>query len=344
MDILALSEAQHFLSLVGPWWERLLVLEALAGLILLFYPFKDKKGLTSLGWSFLVVTSLTLGLGFVSLCYLHLAIHHSVVLSLPAKTGEMLNHWLSQWSSQASVHLPPYDPYHPPRFAPPPWLGDEKYLFWFLGYAILCLWAWKRAPWGLTRRLLLALVSIQLALLGLVFHPLSHPLPGFFEEISLWWAPLSPAQRVGLFLKLYPRLLFYYNAPYMWVHPPLLLLAYAALEIFFVACVSMFWIKDLQVERLAYVFARPGYFSLTLGMLLGFPWALEAWGGNWWWDPKIASSLMMWVVFSTYLHARLYLSRKGMWNFTAFLGILSFSAMLFTVVASYLFGGQHTVH
>ncbi len=52
----------------------------------------------------------------------------------------------------------------------------------------------------------------------------------------------------------------------------------------------------------------------------------------------------MWVVFSTYFHARLYLSRRHMWRFTALLGILSFVAMVFTVIASYLFGGQHTVH
>ena len=187
-------------------------------------------------------------------------------------------------------------------------------------------------------------MALQLALLGLLFHPVSRPLPEFFSETALWWAPLAPGQRLGLFMRLYPRLLFYYNAPYMWVHPPLLLLSYAALEVFFAACVSMFWIKELALERLAYRCARPGYFALTLGMLLGFPWALEAWSGNWWWDPKIASSLMMWVVFSTYLHARLYLSRKGMWSFTAFLGVLSFAAMVFTVVASYIFGGQHTVH
>ena len=36
-------------------------------------------------------------------------------------------------------------------------------------------------------------------------------------------------------------------------------------------------------------------YLFALGMLLGYPWALQAWGPNWWWDPKICSSLMMWA-------------------------------------------------
>jgi len=75
MDILALSTAQYFLSLVGPWWERLLVLESLVCVFIVFYPFKDHERFTSWGQNSLIVTSLTLGLAFLYLPMIILVIY-----------------------------------------------------------------------------------------------------------------------------------------------------------------------------------------------------------------------------------------------------------------------------
>lgn len=220
----------------------------------------------------------------------------------------------------------------------------EKYLFWSLSFAAMALIAWRRLAQAPFRLLLQGLLCVQVAAFCLAGNPFADPLERFFEEIGPWFAPLAPGARLGLFMKLYPRLLFYYNADYMWFHPPLLFLAYAALTVFFAGCVAMLWTKELACEELAYSFAKPGYLFLTVGMLLGYPWALQAWGPNWWWAPKIASSIMMWVVFSTYLHARLYRTRRGMRGFAGGLGVLCFGAMLFTFLASFFFPGEHTVH
>lgn len=344
MNWLDLTTATRVYEALGPWLERFLGLEALLGAGILLALFWSSKPLERWGEKLFYLTLATLFFGFLLVCYLHGAIYTSVALKLPEPVVQMVNRLLEMMGERAPVSFAPYKPGAPPRYLIPPWIEEEKYLFWFLCYAILASRAYRRASWRLTKALLLGLLVLQVGLLAGVIGPLKRPLPNFFQEIGPWLAPLSTRERVGLFLQLYPRLLFYYNAPYMWVHPPLLLFSYAALSVFFVACLSMLCIKDPAVEKMAYTFARPGYLSLTVGMLLGFPWALEAWGPNWWWDPKIASSLMMWVVFSTYLHARLYLSRRGMWTFVGLLGILSFGAMVFTVVASYLFSGQHTVH
>ena len=51
---------------------------------------------------------------------------------------------------------------------------------------------------------------------------------------------------------------------------------------------------------------------------------------------------MMWAIFSTYLHTRLYANKKSMWYFSSLLGILSFLAMIFTFLASFFFPGEHT--
>ena len=105
---------------------------------------------------------------------------------------------------------------------------------------------------------------------------------------------------------------FYYNAWFMWVHPPLLFFSYGAFVISFVATLLMIRERHSAFETTAYRWARLGYLSLTAGMLLGFPWALMSWQGeSWWWSGKVNMSIMMWVLYTAYLHARLYLRTRG---------------------------------
>jgi cytochrome c biogenesis factor len=136
---------------------------------------------------------------------------------------------------------------------------------------------------------------------------------------------------------------FYYNAWYMWVHPPLLFFSYGAFAISFVATLKMIRTRLASFETIAYRWARLGYLPLTVGMLLGFPWALMSWQGeSWWWSGKVNMSIMMWLLYTGFLHARLYLRRRGMWRAVAVLGVLSFSVLLLTYATTYVVPGAHS--
>ena len=101
--------------------------------------------------------------------------------------------------------------------------------------------------------------------------------------------------------------------------------------------------RHSSFETTAYRWARFGYVWLTLGMLLGFPWALAAWQGEaWWWSGKVNMSLMMWLLYTAYLHARLYLRRSGMWRAVAALAVLSFVILVLTYIATYVVPGAHS--
>jgi len=105
----------------------------------------------------------------------------------------------------------------------------------------------------------------------------------------------------------------YYNAWYMWVHPPLLFLSYGAFVVAFAALVRALAKRSEELEAVAAGWARIGYLPLTAGILLGVPWALMAWTDQaWWWSGKVNLSLMMWLLYSAWLHARLYLRNRGM--------------------------------
>jgi hypothetical protein len=281
--------------------------------------------------------------GFGLICWFHYRIYRNLPLELPAPMVPWLNQQLSAMNSQAAYAFPLFDPTHPPRYLIPLWIENEKYYFLFMCFCLMAYLAFRRTSNHRLQGVLLLFLAIQSGILFLIANPFSQPLPKFFQEISPWFSGSGTSlQRFSEFMHLYPRMIFYYNAPYMWLHPPMLFLSYSAITITFITSVFMLVRRDPEVEALGYEYGKFGYFMLTLGMLLGYPWALQAWGPNWWWDPKICSSIMMWAIYSTYLHTRLYTNKKSMWYFTSVLGIVCFVAMVFTFITSFYFPGEHT--
>jgi hypothetical protein len=322
----------------------LLLVSFLGGIVGCVNFFKRQPLLERTGTLLLIAANLIFLLGFILICWFHYQIYQLLPLELPDNLASWLNGQLAAMNKGAEYAMPLYNAASPPRYAIPVWIENEKYFFWFMCYALMALFAHFRLPNHRFRAALLILLAGQVGLLFFAADPFTNPLPRFMAEVAPWFEAdrLPPMARIGLFMKLYPRMIFYYNAEYMWLHPPLLFLSYACITLTFVASSFMLVRREIAIEKLAYDSAKLGYFMLTLGMLLGYPWALKAWGPNWWWDPKICSSIMMWAVFSTYLHTRLYANRKGMWYFSALLGILCFLAMIFTFLTSFYFPGEHT--
>jgi hypothetical protein len=311
-----------------------------SGLINLFRPapFLERRA----GQLLLLLAGIFLA-GFLWTGWFHYQIYLLLPLELPAAMAEQLNRRLIAMNQGATYGLPLYSTEAPPRYLLPLWLDNEKYYFWFMAYAGMALLGHYRLADRRFRAALHLLLAVQVLILFWAADPFRAPLPRFFAEVGPWFAGnQSAGHRFALFMQLYPKMVFYYNAEYMWFHPPLLFVSYACITMTFVTSVLMLLSREPALESMGYDYARLGFFMLTLGMLLGYPWALKAWGPNWWWDPKICSSIMMWAIYSTYLHTRLYANKPFMWYFSALLGIICFLAMLFTFVSSFFFPGEHT--
>jgi cytochrome c-type biogenesis protein CcsB len=84
-----------------------------------------------------------------------------------------------------------------------------------------------------------------------------------------------------------------------------------------------------------------GYPLFTLGALFaGAIWAYKAWGNFWSWDPKETCSLIVWIIYSLYLHARLARGWRG--KRTAWLSIIGFLTTLLTFFSNLILGGLHS--
>jgi cytochrome c-type biogenesis protein CcsB len=95
------------------------------------------------------------------------------------------------------------------------------------------------------------------------------------------------------------------------------------------------------LEQYMHEAATLGFLWQTVMIISGGIWADAAWGRYWGWDPKEMWSLVTWVVFAAYLHARLTRGWRG--PSAAYLVILGWAVMIFTWLGvAYLLPGIHS--
>jgi cytochrome c-type biogenesis protein CcsB len=74
-----------------------------------------------------------------------------------------------------------------------------------------------------------------------------------------------------------------------------------------------------------------GFPLMTLGMITGYIWAKQIWGGrDWHWDPKIVWSLITWFLYAGLMHQRFTVGWRG--RRAAFMTIVAFCAVLLTLL------------
>ncbi len=98
--------------------------------------------------------------------------------------------------------------------------------------------------------------------------------------------------------------------------------------------------KPQVLDEIGYRAVVVGYPFLTLTIILGAVWANTAWGTYWSWDPKETASLVTWLIYGTYLHARVVRGWRG--QRAAWLLVVGFAAVLFTYFGNLFFGGLHS--
>lgn len=128
-------------------------------------------------------------------------------------------------------------------------------------------------------------------------------------------------------------------------------LGYAGFAVSFVAALLLLcarWSDSLRghlprvqiLDEIVYRSVLVGFPLLTVGIITGAAWADYAWGAYWSWDPKETWSLITWLVYSAFLHARLARGWSG--RRSALLSVLGFAAVLFTYFGVNYLPGLHS--
>jgi len=84
-----------------------------------------------------------------------------------------------------------------------------------------------------------------------------------------------------------------------------------------------------------------GFPMLTAGIMTGAVWAHYAWGSYWSWDPKETWSLITWIVYALFLHARFVKGWQG--RRMALLSVIGFMSVIFTYFGvNFILSGLHS--
>ncbi len=95
------------------------------------------------------------------------------------------------------------------------------------------------------------------------------------------------------------------------------------------------------LDTLSYKTIMVAFPLMTLVIVTGAIWANYAWGTYWSWDPKETWSLITWIVYALYLHARITIGWHG--RRTAYISIIGFAVVLFTFLGvNIVLSGLHS--
>lgn len=124
--------------------------------------------------------------------------------------------------------------------------------------------------------------------------------------------------------------IFYFHVGISWV---------MALAFFhtFVASLAYLRTEGQRWDTVAAASAEIGFVMATLVLVTGSIWAKPAWGTWWNWDPRLTTSLVLWLVYGGYLGLR----GEGMERQSAVYGVLAFASVPLTFVSIRLW---RTVH
>jgi cytochrome c-type biogenesis protein CcsB len=95
-----------------------------------------------------------------------------------------------------------------------------------------------------------------------------------------------------------------------------------------------------RLDAIGYRAVTLGFPLMALVIILGAYWASIAWGRYWSWDPMETASLVTWLIYGGYLHARGVRGWRG--RRAAILLVVGFIATVFTFLGNTFLGGLHS--
>ena len=91
--------------------------------------------------------------------------------------------------------------------------------------------------------------------------------------------------------------IFYFHVPSAWV-------AFLSFGVVFVASIQWLRTKRYWWDALAVSSAEVGIVFTTTALLTGSIWAKPTWGTWWVWDPRLTTTLILWLIYMSYMMLR----------------------------------------
>src|SRR5208283_4264838 len=128
--------------------------------------------------------------------------------------------------------------------------------------------------------------------------------------------------------------IFYYHVPSAWTAFILLFVNFAASIIYLIN-------RKSTADIVALVSAEVGVVFLTVNLVTGPIWARPVWGIWWTWDMRLTSTLVLWLIYVSYLFLRRFSSSGETPLLAAALAVLGALCVPFVYFSIWFFRTQH---
>jgi heme exporter protein C len=108
-------------------------------------------------------------------------------------------------------------------------------------------------------------------------------------------------------------------------HVPMAIMSFLAFFLVFVASILYLARRNQRWDRLAHAAAEVGVVFVTLALLTGIIWARPVWGVWWTWEPRLTTTLILWLIYVACLMIRSYAPNRAQGAvYAAVVGIVGF--------------------
>jgi heme exporter protein C len=128
--------------------------------------------------------------------------------------------------------------------------------------------------------------------------------------------------------------IFYYHVPSAWT-------AFLLFALNFGASIVYLARRNQKADILALVGAEVGLVFLTVNLVTGPIWARPVWGIWWTWDWRLTSTLIVWLIYVSYLMLRRFAAGGQTAVLAAALGIFGALCVPFVYFSIWYFRTQH---
>jgi heme exporter protein C len=118
--------------------------------------------------------------------------------------------------------------------------------------------------------------------------------------------------------------IFYYHVPSAWVTFLFFFISFLA-SIIYLASRRNHPLRALAADALALASAEVGIVFCTVVLITGPLWARPVWGIWWTWDERITSTLLLWLIYCSYLLLRRFAAGPQMQTLAAVLAIFGYA-------------------
>ena len=108
-------------------------------------------------------------------------------------------------------------------------------------------------------------------------------------------------------------------------HVPIAIMSFLAFFVVFIGSLMYLIKRTLKWDAVAHASAEVGVVFVTLALLTGIIWARPVWNTWWTWEPRLTTTMILWLIYVAYLMVRSYAPSQSKGAiYAAVVGIIGF--------------------